>query len=137
MSSLHPGSSFSCTSQVPSNQYTNEPPICKCEFQAILRTSRTAEHYGWRFWGCRFYEKNVKDSGCGFFQWFSDEDEKERLIRGQQMKIGDLQAALDATKYELRSALVEVKLKKKELKAELGRYSLVFVAIMYFGSRLL
>ncbi|KAK7268061.1 hypothetical protein RIF29_20746 [Crotalaria pallida] len=90
----------------------NQAPLFKCEVEAILCNSHTAEHYGWRFWGCRFYE----DSGCGFFQWFNDEDEKYRSIRSQRMKIGDLQAALDDTKYELRSALNDVQLKKKELK---------------------
>ncbi|KAK7267215.1 hypothetical protein RIF29_19880 [Crotalaria pallida] len=94
----------------------NEPPLCKCEVEAILYTLRTVEHYGWRFWGFHLYERNVKDSGCGFFQWFSDKDEKERLIKGQRMMIGDLQAALDGTKSQLRSALIEVMLKKKELK---------------------
>ncbi|KAK7250946.1 hypothetical protein RIF29_33741 [Crotalaria pallida] len=115
MSSMRQGSSYSSTSQFSSLKYV-EPPLCKCEVPAFLRTSRTVEHYGWKFWGCRFYQKNVKDSGCGFFQWFNDEDDKERMPGGERMKIGDLEAALDGTKLELKSALRELKLKKKELK---------------------
>ncbi|KAK7281299.1 hypothetical protein RIF29_09139 [Crotalaria pallida] len=60
--------------------------------------------------------KDVKDFWCAYFDWLKDEDEKESLIRGQRMKIVDLQAALDAKKTELSFALIELKLKKKEIK---------------------
>ncbi|KAK7244405.1 hypothetical protein RIF29_39226 [Crotalaria pallida] len=116
MSSVRPGSSCSCSSSLASKHYSKDPPLCKCGVEALLRFSRTAEHYGWRFWGCRFYQKDKKDSGCGNFEWFNDDDEKERVIREQRMKIAELQAALDATRSELSSALIELKLKKKEVK---------------------
>ncbi|MDV3201221.1 MAG: hypothetical protein Q8877_03470, partial [Sweet potato little leaf phytoplasma] len=38
-----------------------EAPFCDCKMnvKAVVRTARTADHYGSKFWGCRFYKVSV------------------------------------------------------------------------------
>lgn len=48
-----------------------KPPHCKHNEEAILRTSRTSENPGRKFWICNRSKgaSNDKESSCGFFQW--------------------------------------------------------------------
>ncbi|KAK7274001.1 hypothetical protein RIF29_15070 [Crotalaria pallida] len=67
-------SSMNTTTSISQYGYEGIPPYCGCGgARAVLRTARTEEHYGMRFWGCRFYKKDVPDSGCNFFDWYKDD----------------------------------------------------------------
>ncbi|KAK7244893.1 hypothetical protein RIF29_39722 [Crotalaria pallida] len=104
--------------------YEGIPPYCSCGgARAVLRTARTEEHYGLRFWGCRFYKENVlyffvekdvvfiqgsyliflrilqrdiPDSGCNFFEWYKDDivREKDLIIMKQKLEIEVMQKDL-------------------------------------------
>lgn len=45
---------------------TVEVPNCKCDQPCILKTARTAENKGKKFWTC---SKSPGDANCGFFKW--------------------------------------------------------------------
>lgn len=48
-----------------------KPPNCKHNEETILKTSRTTENPGRKFWTCARSKgaSNDKESSCGFFQW--------------------------------------------------------------------
>ena len=48
-----------------------EPPLCKHGEEAVLKTSRSSNNPGKRFWTCNRPRGSVndKESSCGFFQW--------------------------------------------------------------------
>ncbi|CAL9728161.1 DNA-(apurinic or apyrimidinic site) endonuclease 2 [Monosporozyma unispora] len=48
-----------------------KPPTCKHGEDAILKTSRTSNHPGKKFWTCSRSRgsSDDKESSCGFFQW--------------------------------------------------------------------
>ncbi|KAK7289743.1 hypothetical protein RIF29_03637 [Crotalaria pallida] len=77
--------------------YEGIPPYCACGgARAVLRTARTEEHYGLRFWGCRFYKRDIPDSGCNFFEWYKDDivREKDLIIMKQKLEIEVMQKDL-------------------------------------------
>ena len=48
-----------------------KPPCCKHGEEAVLKTSRTPNNPGKRFWACKRSrgDTNDKEASCGFFQW--------------------------------------------------------------------
>lgn len=48
-----------------------KPPICKHGEETVLKTSKSLNHPGKRFWTCNRPRGSVNDdeSSCGFFQW--------------------------------------------------------------------
>lgn len=48
-----------------------KPPTCKHGEEAILKTSRTSNHPGKKFWTCNRAtgSSDDKEASCGFFQW--------------------------------------------------------------------
>ncbi|KAK7268492.1 hypothetical protein RIF29_21191 [Crotalaria pallida] len=100
-------------------EFEGMPPYCACGgVRVVLRTARTQEHYGLRFWGCRFYKKDVKDSGCNFFDWYKDDvvREKEMTIMKQKIEMDSIQTDLDSIKKDLESFQKDLELSKRWIK---------------------
>ncbi|KAK7244201.1 hypothetical protein RIF29_39019 [Crotalaria pallida] len=95
------------------------PPYCACGggVRVVLRTACTQEHYGLRFWGCRFYKKDVKDSGCNFFDWYKDDvvREKEVMIMKQKMEMESIHRDLDSIKKDLELLQKDLESFQKDL----------------------
>lgn len=53
------------------NGMLDKPPLCKHNENAILRTSKTKDNPGKKFWACArpTGDENNKEASCSFFQW--------------------------------------------------------------------
>ncbi|KAK7243561.1 hypothetical protein RIF29_38363 [Crotalaria pallida] len=63
--------------------------------RVVLRTAPTQEHYGLRFWGCRFYKVN------NVLLPFTGDDvvrEKEMMIMKRKMEMESIRRDLDSIK---------------------------------------
>ncbi|KAK7244588.1 hypothetical protein RIF29_39412 [Crotalaria pallida] len=114
-----PLSSMNTATSISQYGYEGIPPYCGCGgARAVLRTARTKEHYGMRFWGCRFYKKDVPDSGCNFFDWYKDDivHEKELIITKQRMEMDSIKKEMDSINKEMDSMKKDLDFSTKWMK---------------------
>ncbi|XP_060211396.1 uncharacterized protein LOC132638579 [Lycium barbarum] len=92
----------------------DENVICNCGNSCNVRTSRTVNNPGRRFFGC----KMPKDKGgCGYFKWIDLSPEVELL----KEKLKEVEEERDTLKYkmkELGGKYDSLKQKLKEIKEE-------------------
>ncbi|WJX89039.1 DNA topoisomerase [Trifolium repens] len=90
---------------------------CRCGFKAMIRTvTKKGPNRGRRFWGCRYWNANDDESGCGFFKWVGETESQSHTVDTMELKcvecdkkdvqILKMQAEEKSTKFLLKIVVV-------------------------------
>ncbi|KAK2404316.1 hypothetical protein QL285_053673 [Trifolium repens] len=68
-------------------------PDCLCQVKAVIRTiGKEGPNKGKKFWGCRNFVNREVDCGCGFFDWYSEQENQTPTCRECSQKDMEISA---------------------------------------------
>ncbi|MED6114369.1 hypothetical protein PIB30_079626 [Stylosanthes scabra] len=77
--------------------------MCNCGQRPVLKSSKTTENPGHRFWGCAYYDVG---KGCNFFAWADVEPQAQEVeVLRLRMRISTLKTKLAYVKIQLLLAV--------------------------------
>ncbi|WJX95631.1 DNA topoisomerase [Trifolium repens] len=57
-------------------------PDCLCQVKAVIRTvGKEGPNKGKKIWGCRNFVNREVDCGCGFFYWYSEQENQTPICK--------------------------------------------------------